>query len=232
MVRCSEQQNSVLIFDEIDVESLMCAFAHNGLRTFRATNGIDGLKLLYTLRPDVVLLDLGIDHNRGWSILERIRDLTETPVVAVTDADHRHDVVQALDRGADDVVIRPFSIDELCARISVWCRRIEAATNRVHHGYVDDNIDVNYLTRTVITKGKERALTRIEFQLLETLVRNVNVVLSYNQMFELVWNDPYGGNDGTIQTAILRLRHKLGWNNVRRCPIETVRGVGYRYRSK
>lgn len=224
---------TLLVIDDehADLAHVTSACHRDGFTTMTAADGPTGLRLLYENQPDAVLLDLGVGGLDGWHVLERIRDLTDVPVILLTEGRSSTETVRALHAGADDVVVRPFEFDELLARLSALLRRSVHRVAPPVSRYVDGQVDIDVATRRVTTDGRERRLTPTEFRLLDTLVRHADMVLTPSQLLELVWHDPVGTGDGSVKIAVLRLRRKLGWEDVTTSPIEAVRGVGYRYRS-
>ena len=211
-------------------EALAEACRRDGFSTLPATDGHSGLRLLFRHQPDIVVLDTRLPDLDGWHVLERIRDLSDVPVVLLCDQPSGTDTVRGLHAGADDVVGKPVERDELLARLGALIRRSEHRTTAPISRYHDDQLDLDVPTRRVHTDGCERRLTPTEFRLLDVLVRHADMVLSPGQLLEHVWHDPIGTGEGSVKIAVLRLRRKLGWQDVASSPIEAVRGVGYRYR--
>lgn len=221
-------EHTLLIIDNDDAsgdkESFIAECHRRGIITTTAVPP-DGLRALYRHKPDAVLLDA--TPKNGLQILERIRDLTNTPVIVkVADVEQ---TVKALESGADDAVIMPFESREIIARLASVIRRSHH-TETVDE-YVDGYVQINFLSRVVISAGQERDLTPIEFRLLEVFVNNVNIVLTPDQLLDMVWRDPLGVNEGVVPTAVCRLKYKLGWRDINPSPIQSVRGVGYRYKA-
>ncbi len=222
---------TLLVIDaaERNLEPVAAAWRRAGHTALEAPDGPSALRLLYTHRPDAVLLDLGVPGLDGWDVLERIRDLTDVPVILCTDRRSPTETVRALHAGADDVVAAPVESEELLARMGSLLRRSHPVVDPAAR-YVDERLVLDPATRRVTADGTERTLTPTEFRLLDVLVRNADIVLTPTQLLELVWHDPVGTGDGSVKTAVLRLRRKLGWEDPATSPIEAVRGVGYRYR--
>jgi len=229
----SPDKTLLVIDDEnANLELVSAACRRDGYTTMGAPDGHTGLRLLYENQPDAVLLDLGVPGLDGWHVLERIRDLTDVPVILMTDHRSCTETVRALHAGADDVVTKPFEFEELLARLTALLRRSANRTAPPIARYADGQVEIDVATRRVVTDGRERQLTPTEFRLLDVLVRHADMVLSPAQLLEQVWHDPVGTGDGSVKIAVLRLRRKLGWEDVTTSPIEAVRGVGYRYRSR
>ena len=229
-------ERSVLIIEDDDaiagaVEILV---RKQGLVPLRAANGRQGVRMFYNEQPDLIILDIGLPEMDGWQVLERIREVSEVPILMLTAQILESDKVQGLTSGADDYLTKPFSIRELGARIEALLRR--AATTRPEPAeaaevFVDDAISMDFAAREVTVDGKPVALTALEFRLLEAFVRHPGQALSNEQLLELAWDDPYGVGPDRVKFTVLRLRRKCGWNESGSGPLEAVRGYGYRYRS-
>ena len=162
----------------------------------------------------------------GFTLIERIRELSEVPIVVVTSRSGEIDTVRAFRAGADDYVVKPYRNAELVARAEAVLRRAQpAATPEV----VDDGlVRIDFPRCAVSVAGRAVRLTPLEFRLLATMVRHPGQVMSTHQLLELVWNDPGGASGDEVRQYIGYLRRKLH-AVLQSGPIETVRGFGYRY---
>jgi DNA-binding response OmpR family regulator len=229
-------KQSVLIIEDDDsiagaVEILV---RKQGLEPLRAATGRQGLRLFYNLQPDLVVLDVGLPELDGWQVLERIREVSEVPILMLTAKALESDKVHGLRSGADDYLTKPFSTRELGARIEALLRR--AATARPDQPestdvFVDGSTTIDLVAREASVDGVPVALSALEFRLLEAFVRHPGQALSHEQLLELAWDDPYGIGPDRVKFTVLRLRRKLGWTEGRTGPLEAVRGYGYRYRA-
>jgi DNA-binding response OmpR family regulator len=165
----------------------------------------------------------------GYQTLERIRDLSDVPVLMLTARTQELEKVRGLSAGADDYVAKPFGRQELLARVQALLRRTGGKTE-VADAYADDVIEIDYGQRRVRVRGREVSLTPLEFKLLSAFVRHPNQVLSREQLLDLVWGDPYGVSGDQVKLYVGYLRKKLSPEAPESVPIETVRGFGYRYR--
>jgi DNA-binding response OmpR family regulator len=166
----------------------------------------------------------------GWQTLERIRDLSDVPVLMLTARAEELERVRGLKAGADDYVAKPFGRQELLARVEALLRRSAGRRAEEAERYEDDRLSIDFARRAVTVGGREVALTPLEFKLLSTLVRHPNQVLSRDQLLELVWGSVYGVSGDQVKLYVGYLRRKLEPEDPERAPIETVRGFGYRYR--
>ena len=222
--------------DERDIAlALQLVFERAGYEFVSSPDGRSGLRMMHEKRPDLVVLDIGLPGMDGWSLLERIRDLADIPVLVLSAHDLESDKVRGLRAGADDYVTKPFANDELLARAEALLRRADSSRpSGVGWAgiYRDRAVQIHPKTRSVHvtseTGDREVYPTNTEFRLLNVLVRHAGAVLTARQLLALVWNDPSGLGPERVKFAVMRLRRKLGWDTDR-SPIRAVRGVGYRY---
>ena len=221
----------VVIDDEPDLRrALEVLLGRAGFTVVTAVDGRAGLRAVHEHHPDLVLLDLGLPQMDGLDVLERIRDLSDVPVMVITARGLEADKVRGLSGGADDYVTKPFGNQELVARAHALLRRAAPST-AAPVTYDDAQVHVDFTAHRV-TVGDDPAdvpLTPTEFRLLATLVRHAGQVLSPEQLLDLAWNDPTGIGGDRVKFAVHRLRSRLGWSGPA-SPIEAVRGFGYRYR--
>jgi DNA-binding response OmpR family regulator len=222
----------LVVDDDRDIRGLLHELlARAGYDVAEAESGKAGLRQFYASPPDLVLLDVSMPELDGWQTLERIRDLSEVPVMMLTARAGELEKVRGLKSGADDYVTKPFGRQELLARVEALLRRSgprddEPAT------YGDGTITIDFAQREVAVGGNTVALTPLEFKLLTVFVRHPNQVLSHEQLLELVWGDALSGSRARAKLYVGYLRHKLAEAGAEESLIETVRGFGYRYRPK
>ena len=190
-------------------------------------DGRAALRAFHNGNHDLVLLDVTMPDLDGWELLERIRDLSEVPVLMLTARDSESDRVRGLRGGADDYVTKPFDRDELVARVEALLRRAPRDDEPV--SYTDSFMQVDFVQRTALSRASQVPLTRLEYNLLEAFVRHPNQVLSQEQLLELAWDDPHAVSRDQVKLYVGYLRRKLGKRGDE-SPIETVRGFGYRFR--
>src|SRR4051812_28921932 len=182
-----------------------------GATVTEAETGEDGLRALYDGRPDVVVLDIGLPGLDGWQVLERIRQLTDLPVVMLSAHDDELEKVRALQAGADDYVTKPFGAPELLARLQVQVRRSRAASpNRAAPlvPYRDAALAVDFLHAEATVHDHPVPLTRREFRLLAAFVGHPRRTLSPEQLLDLAWDDP-AGDPRRVKVYVGYLRAKL-----------------------
>jgi DNA-binding response OmpR family regulator len=224
---------SVLVVDDDgDIRGLLRELlGRAGYDVVESPNGRDGLRALYGSAPDLVLLDVSMPEMDGWQTLERIRDVSDVPVIMLTARAAELEKVRGLKAGADDYVTKPFGRQELLARVEAHLRR---SGERVEQPgtYADGLVAIDFAQREVTVAGQKVALTPLEFKLLATFVRHPNQVLSHDQLLELVWGDTLTGSRARTKLYVGYLRQKLAVADSGESPIETVRGFGYRYRPR
>src|SRR4051794_12626794 len=230
------KRSSVLVVDdEVDVRTLIRLLLERaGLDVTEASSGREALRRLHQVRPDLVILDVTMPDLDGWQTLERVRDLSEVPVLMLTARAGELDKVRGLRGGADDYVTKPFGRQELLARVEALLRRTSGPPE-VRAAYEDGALSIDYVSRevTVASGAGERRpvqLTPLEFKLLSAFVRHPNETLSRMRLLELVWGDVDGFGGDQVKLYVGYLRRKLGWGPSDGGPLETVRGFGYRYR--
>jgi DNA-binding response OmpR family regulator len=222
----------LVIDDDPDIRGLVTELLQRaGHEVASAPDGRTGLRALHSSPPDLVLLDVSMPDLDGWKTLERIRDLSDVPVLMVTARGDELERVRGLQAGADDYVTKPFGRQELVARVQALLRRAGQRSEAARPGaYADKRLSIDFAQRAVTYEGREVSLTPLEFKLLSTLVRHPRQVLSREQLLELVWGDSYGVSGDQVKLYVGYLRRKLAPDAADSVPIETVRGFGYRYR--
>jgi len=221
----------ILVVDDDDTtrELLRGMLERSGHDVREAADGRAGLRDLYTTSPDLVILDVEMPELDGWQTLERIRDLSDVPILMLTAHETELERVRGLQGGADDYVVKPFGHQELTARVQALLRRAGPRADE-QQTYADALVKIDHAQRAVSYSDRAVQLTPLEFKLLGTFVRNPNHVLSREQLLELVWGDSLGVSPEQVKLYVGYLRHKLDPTAPDSTPIETVRGFGYRYR--
>jgi len=220
-----------VIDDDADIRGLVAKLLERaGLSVEQAEDGRAGLRALHKNPPNLVVLDVSMPDLDGWQTLERIRDLSDVPVLMLTARGDELERVRGLQAGADDYVVKPFGRQELVARVQALLRRAGPHAAQQQEHYADDHLTIDFAQRAVTFEGEAVSLTPLEFRLLAALVRHPRQVLSREQLLELVWGDSYGVSGDQVKLYVGYLRRKLAPEDPAGAPIETVRGFGYRYR--
>jgi len=189
-----------------------------------AGTAMDGLREVVEWAPDVVVLDLGLPDVGGNEFLKMLRAVSAVPVVVATARDDESEIVRMLDAGADDYIVKPYSVDHLEARVRAVLRRSnETALQPI--------IEVGELVidesrRVATLRDEPLELSRKEFDLLAYLARRKGVVVARRELLAEVWRQPYGGGDKTVDVHVSWLRRKLGESAAEPRYLHTVRGVG------
>jgi DNA-binding response OmpR family regulator len=219
-----------VIDDDDDIRALVAELLQRaGLDVEQAENGRVGLRAFHQTPADLVVLDVSMPELDGWQTLERIRDLSDVPVMMLTAQGAELERVRGLRAGADDYLVKPFGRQELVARVQALLRRARGSGEDRQESYVDDRVTIDFSQRAVIYAGKDVSLTPLEFKLLSAFVRHPRQVLSRAQLLELVWGDAYRVSGDQVKLYVGYLRRKLDPEQPDDVPIETVRGFGYRY---
>jgi DNA-binding response OmpR family regulator len=219
---------ALIVDDDGDIRELVRALLEReGFEVFDEPDGRAALRAFHQVRPDIVLLDVAMPELDGWQTLERIRDLSDVPVLMLTAKDTEADRVRGLRSGADDYVVKPFAREELVARVEALLRRA-SGRDEVAAVYSDGLVTVDFAQRQVSVGGEEVSLTPLEYNLLAAFVRHPNQVLSHEQLLDLAWGEPDTVSRDQVKLYVGYLRRKLGADA--ESSIENVRGFGYRYR--
>jgi len=224
---------ALVVDDDDDIRLLVrTLLERTGVTVYEAANGRDGLREFHSIRPDLVILDVSMPELDGWQMLERIRDMSDVPVMMLTARGDELERVRGLQAGADDYVVKPFGRQELVARVQALLRRAARGPQQgEQETYADSYLTVDWAQRRVTVGERDVQLTPLEFRLLSTFVRNPRQVLSRDQLLELVWGDTFGVGGDQVKLYIGYLRRKLDPDAPDSVPIETVRGFGYRYKA-
>ena len=221
----------LVVDDDDDIRILLRELlGRAGYRVEEAANGRAALRQLFETPPSLVLLDVTMPELDGYQTLERIRDLSDVPVIMLTARTQELERVRGLASGADDYVSKPFGRQELLARIQALLRRTGGKPGELTESYRDAFVEIYYPQRRVLVGDRDVQLTPLEFKLLSAFVQHPNQVLSRDQLLELVWGDPYGVSGDQVKLYVGYLRKKLDPASPESVPVETVRGFGYRYR--
>ena len=219
----------LIIEDDADIaESLQYNFKREGFRPVIAESGEKGLRLALDEKhpPSLIILDLMLPGMSGMELCRRLRreTLTEkTPIIMLTAKAAETDKIAGLDIGADDYIVKPFSVKEVVARVRAVLRRVE---KDALENYKDDKMTIDFADMRVTCIDENVKLTRKEFALLTHLIKNAGRVATRQNLLDNVWGYSYFGDTRTLDVHIRRLRQKLG--DCGNC-IETVVGVGYRF---
>jgi two-component system, OmpR family, KDP operon response regulator KdpE len=209
--------------DELIRTSFERALRERGHEVRSVAAGLPGLSEIVEVSPDAVVLDLGLPDVDGLELLRMLRAVSSVPVLVATARDEEHEIVRTLDAGADDYLVKPFTVDQLDARLRAVLRRASAddTTPLVVGGLC---IDVG--ARVAMLDGAELDLARKEFDLLAHLAAQPGKVVTKRELLAAIWDLPYGGADKTVDVHLSWLRRKLGETAAEPRYLRAVRGVG------
>ncbi len=220
----------LVVEDEQEIRRfLRVSLTHNGYRLVEAETARDGVALAATQQPDLIILDLGLPDGDGLEVIQQIREWSRLPVIVLSARGQESDKIQALDRGADDYLTKPFSIGELLARVRVALRHAAGSNSGQGEAiFTAGDLRVDLAGRLVSVAGCEVHLTPTEYRLLATLVKHAGKVVTHRQLLKEVW-----GPDSVQETQYLRvymaaLRQKIEADSAQPRHLLTEPGVGYR----
>lgn len=227
------QKLSVLIIED---EKSICDFMAKTLvssdcKVMSAGSGKEGLTILTSSLPDLVLLDLGLPDMDGIDIIKQTREWSSLPIIVISARAQEKEKVAALDAGADDYITKPFGTDELMARIRTAMRH----SNKIMGDHVNSNrpysakgLTIDFDKRLVMVDGKEIHLTRVEYKIVSMLAQNSGKVITYSSLIEQVWGPYADDNNRILRVNMANIRRKLEKSPGEPEYIFTELGVGYR----
>ncbi len=218
----------ILIVDDEKplVIGLSASLKKEGYEVFAAYDGISGLDAVRSYKVDMVLLDIMLPGMDGITLLKKIRETSDIPVIMLTAKDDYADMVLGLELGADDYVTKPFNARVLIARMRAVSRRKNTAVKITREKFVCRNLTVDYNLRYVLKNNTIIELTAKEFDILDTLVKNRGIVISRDKLYETVWNE-LDFDTRTVDVHLSNLREKIEDDPSDPFFIRTKWGVGY-----
>ena len=224
----------LVVDDEAPIVELVRGYLEaEGMSVIAAADGPSALDAIRESSPDVVILDVNLPGFDGFEVLRQARTFTDAYVIMLTARTEEIDRIVGLSVGADDYLVKPFSPRELVLRVKALLRRPRASRGEGGADVLErGDLVVDRRRRTVGLRGVPVTLTTIEFDLLSTLAEEPGVVFSRQKLLDRVWGMDYIGDDHVVDVHLGNLRRKLGGDAGSPAFIETVRGVGYRFRAK
>ncbi len=207
---------------------LVTSLGAHGYAVFEAADGPEALVAVVDLRPDLLILDLGLPGLDGVDVTRRLREWTPLPIIILSVRDQEAEKIAALDAGADDYLTKPFGIGELLARMRVALRRAAAPSGEPVFSVGELTVDL--ARRLVVVFGQDVQLTPTEFDLLRAFVAHAGKVLTHRHLLRQVWGPGYEGEAHMLRVNIHNLRRKIEPDPSRPIYIVTEPGVGYRLR--
>jgi DNA-binding response OmpR family regulator len=221
----------LLIEDDVEFLNLTKTWLQNaGYEVLTAEDGIEGMRRVYSNRPDLVLLDANIPKMDGWEVCRRIRDMSDIPIVMVSVHSQKADRLKGFLLGADDYVPKPVDFQELLARVQAVLRRARAISqDSAPSTFHDGEIDVEWKSHQVWVRGERVKLTPTEFKILACLINNRGWIVTHEQLLEKAWGPNYIGDKSFVKLYVRYLRRKIEKDPSNPQLILTERGVGYRF---
>jgi len=221
----------LLIDDDADLLHLAgLIFKKTGVHVFTARDGLEGISKLFTCNPDLIILDVMMPGTNGFEVCQRIRQVSNTPIIMLTALNHEQEMLRGLESGADDFLSKPFNADVLLARAKTVLRRsANGNAQNTNFQFNSGHLSIDLERRHVLVDERRVKLTPIEFRLLVYLARNAGKVLTFNHILSNVWGDEYRGSDDYVHVYVSHLRNKIEENAKRPRYLLTVHGVGYMF---
>ena len=213
-----------------EVVSLCFQLRWSGTELSSAETGTKGLELVESVKPDIVILDVGLPDMEGFEVLREIRRFSQVPIIMLTVRGEDTDVAKGLELGADDYITKPFSHIELVARVQAVLRRVKGMpTTSNEKPFVSGKLSVDFASNEVRVDGAPVKLTSTESRLLYLLVRNDGHLVSHENLLTKVWGESYADARDLLRVHIQHLRQKLGDSVDSPTIIVTEHGMGYRF---
>ena len=228
-----EPATILIVDDDRDLgEMLSIVLQTRSYRPVICTDGSRAMEIFPTVEPDLVLLDIMLPGMDGIGIARWIRSRSNVPIIMLTAKSDTKNIVEGLEAGADDYVVKPFSTDELLARIHARLRPVSVRAGQNEQGLptlIHGLIEINRQQHTAVKRGSRLSLTPTEFELLYVLASHPGEVLSRGELLRKVWDYQDMGDTRLVNVHVQRLRQKIEDDPENPRIIETVRGIGYKY---
>lgn len=221
----------LVVEDDHAIKNLITTTLETQNYTFhKAATGAQAIVEAVSQHPDVILLDLGLPDMDGVEIIKKIRGWSNVPIIVISARSEDKDKIDALDAGADDYLTKPFSVEELLARLRVALRRMRSAGVPAEEStdFVNGELRIDYVSGCAYIGGKELHLTPIEYKLLCLLARNVGKVLTHKFILKEIWGSAFDSDVPSLRVFMATLRKKIEPNPSQPQYIQTHVGVGYR----
>lgn len=223
--------NRILIAeDEEDIRELLSIHLENeGYLVFQAANGLEALELFYKEDIDLMLLDVMMPKIDGFKVLTKVRETSDIPIIFLTARAEEEDKILGLGLGADDYVVKPFSLLEIASRVNAQLRRFfKYSTKEKRSVIINADLEIDLENYVVRKNQKVLDLNPKEYKLMTLFMENVGKVYTKKQLYEIIWEDIYYGDSNTIMVHISHLREKIEDNPKEPKYLKTIRGIGYR----
>ncbi len=225
-------QTILVVEDDIPVRNLITiTLETQDYKYHTAENGTQALLAAASVKPDVILLDLGLPDIDGVEVIKKVRSWSEVPIIVISARSDDKDKISALDAGADDYLTKPFSVTELLARLRAVLRRLSyllATDGKAQDVFENGALRIDFAASIVKVNGQEVRLMPMEYRLLCLLAKNVGKVLTHHYILDQVWKNSIESDLSSLRVYMTSLRKKLGRDKEREEYIQTHIGIGYR----
>jgi two-component system KDP operon response regulator KdpE len=226
----SQKTKILVVDDEPKIRMFIRAnLQARGYDVYLAQDGIEALEVAARVLPDVIVLDVAMPGMDGIEVCRKLREWADTPIIILSVKEDEKIKVRALDEGADDYITKPFSLEELLARVRVALRHTAGVPVAARIVFMAGDLEVDMTKRVVYLRGELVKLTRTEYELLAYLINNIGKVLSHNEILQNVWGPEYGGESEYVRVFIGQLRRKIENDPSNPRFIVTVPRIGYRF---
>ncbi|MGB7402756.1 MAG: winged helix-turn-helix domain-containing protein [Arcobacter sp.] len=218
-----------IIEDDSSVKRLLeITFKEYAFNFISSESKKNAIMMFLSHNPSLLIVDLGLPDGDGKDLIKQIREISKVPVIVLTARHDEKEIVAALDVGADDYITKPFSVNELLARIRANLRR-NIAKEEIDNKFICKDLELDISSRTIKFKQEVLKLTPIEYELLKYFMINANKTLTHKQILNEVWGTGYQTEMQYLRTYVNTLRKKIEQNSTRPKYIKTESGVGYRF---
>lgn len=218
-----------IVEDDSSVKKLLeITFKEYNFNFISSESKKNALMMFISNNPNLLIVDLGLPDGDGKDFIKQIREISKIPIIVLTARHDEKEIVAALDVGADDYITKPFSVNELLARIRANLRR-NLKEEEVENKFICNELKLDLTTRTIFFKEEELKLTPIEYDLLKYFIINANKTLTHKQILQEVWGVGYQNEMQYLRTYVNTLRKKIEENSTRPKYIKTESGIGYRF---
>ena len=221
-----------IIEDDISVKKLLeITFKEYEFDYISSENKKNALMMFLSHNPNLLIVDLGLPDGDGKDLIKQIREISKVPIIVLTARHDEKEIVAALDAGADDYITKPFSVNELLARIRATLRRTLSVEVDSSNRFICGEIELDITSRDIFLKDEKLKLTPIEYELLKYFILHQNKTLTHKQILQEVWGTGYQNEMQYLRTYVNTLRKKIEENSTRPKYIKTESGIGYRFSS-
>ncbi len=220
-----------IIEDDLSVKKLLeITFKEYEFDYISSESKKNALMMFLSHNPDLLIVDLGLSDGDGKDLIKQIREISKLPIIVLTARHDEKEIVAALDAGADDYITKPFSVNELLARIRANLRRKSSNINDdMTSKFVCNELELDITSRDIFLRSEKLKLTPIEYELLKYFMLHTNKTLTHKQILQEVWGTGYQNEMQYLRTYVNTLRKKIEENSTRPTYIKTESGVGYRF---